>query len=54
MEVRKLKNKLIKDTLTLSVLFMLLAIIIFDEASLWFLGMGIVVIGVISLYIINR
>ena len=54
MEVRKLKNKLIKDTLILSVLFMILAIILFDDVSLWFLGMGIVVIGVIILYIINH
>ena len=54
MEVRELKNNLIKYTLILSILFILLAIILFDEISLWFLGMGIVVIGVISLYIINR
>lgn len=54
MEVRELKNNLIKYTLILSILFILLAIILFDEISLWFLGMGIVVIGVISLYIINH
>ena len=49
-----MKNNLIKYTLTLSLLFILLAIILFDQISLWFLGMGIVVIGVISLYIINH
>ena len=54
MEVIQLKNNIIKNTLVLSLLFILLAIILFDDASLWFLGMGIVVIGVISLYIINR
>ena len=54
MEVSLLKNNLIKYTLILSLLFILLALILFDDVSLWFLGMGIVVIGVISLYIINR
>ena len=49
-----MKNNLIKYTLTLSLLFILLAIILFDQISLWFLGMGIVVIGIITLYIINH
>ena len=49
-----MKNNLVKYTLTLSLLFILLAVILFDQISLWFLGMGIVVIGVISLYIINH
>ena len=34
--------------------FIALAIIIFDDASLWFLGMSFVVIGIISLYLINH
>lgn len=54
MGVIKLKNNLVKYTLILSLLFIILAIILFDDISLWFLGMGIVVIGVISLYIINH
>jgi hypothetical protein len=49
-----LKNKIIKDLLILSALFVLLAIIVFDEISLWFLGMGIVFIGIILLNVINR
>ena len=35
-------------------IFIALAIIIFDDASLWFLGMSFVVIGIISLYLINH
>lgn len=54
MEVKKLKKKLIKNTLILSLLFMILALILFDDISLWFLGMGIAFIGFISLYIINQ
>ena len=54
MEVSHLKNKLIKDNLVLSLLFIILSIILFDDISLWFLGMAIVVIGVICLYIINH
>lgn len=49
-----LKNNLIKYCLTLSLLFVLLAVALFDDISLWFLGMGIVVIGIISLYKINH
>ena len=54
MEVIKLKNKLVKHTLILSSLFIILAIILFDDISLWFLGMGIVTIGIICLYMINH
>lgn len=54
MEVSQLKIKLIKDCIILSLLFIILAIILFDDISLWFLGMGIVVIGVSCLYIINH
>jgi len=49
-----LKNNLIKYCLILSLLFVLLAVVLFDDISLWFLGMGIVVIGIISLYKINH
>ena len=48
------KNKLVKHTLILSSLFIILAIILFDDISLWFLGMGIVTIGIICLYMINH
>lgn len=54
MEVKKLKKNLIKNLVILSLLFIILAIILFDSASLWFLGMGIVVIGILSLYVINH
>ena len=54
MGVDQLKNKLIKYTLILSLLFIALAIILFDDISLWFLGMSIVVVGSIFLYLINR
>ena len=53
MEVSLLKNSLIKYTLILSLLFILLAIVLFDDVSLWFLGMGSVVIGVITVKLIN-
>ncbi len=33
---------------------MMLAIVLFDDISLWFFGMGIVVLGVVSLYKINH
>ena len=54
MEVVLLENKLIKYTLVLSLLFIALAIVLFDNVSLWFLGMAIVAIGIISLYLINH
>ena len=55
MEVKQLiKNKLIKYCLILSVLFILLAICLFDQASFWFLGIGISIVGSIVLYIINH
>lgn len=49
-----MKNSLIKYTIILSILFILLAIILFNQISLWFLGMSIVVMGIIILYIINH
>lgn len=49
-----LKNKLIKQSLVLIILFVLLAIILFDDTSLWFLGMSLVATGIISLYLINH
>lgn len=55
MEVNRLiKDKLIKYALILSVLLILLAIILFEEASFVFLGVGISIIGFIVLYIINH
>lgn len=54
MEVNLLKNKLIHYTLILSLLFILLAIILFDDISLWFIGMAIVALGIISWHLINH
>ena len=52
--VQLIKNSLIKYSLILSILFILLAIILFEETSFWFLGIGISIIGIIILYIINH
>lgn len=49
-----MNNNIIKYCIVLSILFVLLAIILFDDISLWFLGMSIVVVGSIFLYLINR
>ena len=49
-----MNNNIIKYCIVLSILFILLAIILFDDISLWFLGMSIVVVGSIFLYLINR
>ena len=49
-----MNNSVIKYCIVLSILFVLLAIILFDDISLWFLGMSIVVVGSIFLYLINR
>lgn len=55
MEVNQLiKNDLIKYCLILSILCILLSIVLFDQISFWFLGVGITVIGFIALYIINH
>lgn len=55
MEVDQLKNnKLIKYSLILCILFLILAIILFDEVSFWFLGIAISIIGFIMLYKINQ
>lgn len=55
MEVNQLnKNNLIKHFLILSILCIFLAIILFDQVSFCFLGIGIVVMGSIALYIINH
>ena len=55
MEVIQLtRDKLIKYLLILSILFILLAIILFEETSFWFLGVGISIIGFIILYTINH
>ena len=52
--IQLIKNKIIKYSLILSILFILLAIILFEESSFWFLGIGISIIGIIILYIINH
>ena len=49
-----MKSKILKYLLILSLLFILLSIVLFDNASLWFLGIGISIIGSIILYIINH
>lgn len=54
MEICQLKNNLIKNSLILSLLLILLAIILFNDISLWFCGIGIVIIGTICLYVINH
>lgn len=55
MEVTQLmKNKIIKYSLILSILFILLAIVLFEQSSFWFLGIGISIVGFIMLYIINH
>ena len=54
MGTNQLKNKLIKNNLVLCVLFILLSIILFDDISLWFLGIAIAIVGIICLYKINH
>lgn len=49
-----MKKSLIKNLSFLSLLFILLAIILFDQISFSFLGIGISLIGFIILYIINH
>ncbi len=49
-----MKNELIRDCLILSMLFIILALILFSQISFWFLGMGIAVIGFIILYLTNQ
>lgn len=47
-------NLVIRLFISLSILFLLLALLLFDEVSFWFLGIGISIIGFIILYIINH
>lgn len=49
-----MKNDIIKYCLFLSILFILLSLILFEEISFWFLGIGVSTIGFILLYIINK
>ena len=49
-----MKDKIIKYLLILSILCITLSIVLFDNISFWFLGMGIAFIGFIILYLINR
>ena len=48
------KNNLIKYLIILSILFIGLSAVLFDEVSFWFLGIGISIIGSILLYKINH
>lgn len=49
-----MKNALLRNCLILSGLFILLSIILFNQISFWFLGMGISAIGFIILFLINK
>ena len=49
-----MKKKIIRYLVILSILFIALALVIFDQLSFWFLGVGIVVIGSILLYLVNQ
>ena len=49
-----MKNKIINYLLILSTLFIILSVILFDNISFLFLGIGISFIGCILLYLINR
>ena len=49
-----MKKNLIKYLFILCILFISLSLIIFDQLSFWFLGIGIVVIGSLILYLVNQ
>lgn len=49
-----MKSELIRNCLILSGLFILLSIILFNQISFWFLGMGIAAIGLIIMFFINK
>lgn len=49
-----MKQELIKFLIVLSILFILLSAILFNEVSFWFLGIGIAIIGFLLLYKINH
>lgn len=49
-----MKKNIIRYLFILSILFIALALIIFDQLSFWFLGIGIAVIGGILLYLVNQ
>lgn len=49
-----MKNDVVKYLFVLALLSILLSIVIFDEISFTFLGFGLIIIGCIGLYLINR
>ena len=49
-----MKDKIVKYLLTLSILCIVLSIVLFDNISFCFLGIGISVIGFIILYLLNK
>lgn len=48
------KKELIKYLVIMCILFLLLALTLFNQTSFWFIGMSIVIIGLISLFYINQ
>ena len=48
------KKELLRYSLILSALCILLAIVLFNQASFLFLGTGISVVGFIFMYLFNR
>ena len=55
MGISQLKNNnLFKYFVILATLFIVLSIILFNQASFWFLGIGIAILGFIILYEINN
>jgi len=49
-----LNNNLIKFSIALSILFFILALVLFSDVSFWFVGIGISIIGFVILYKINH
>lgn len=48
------KNNTVKYLFILALLSILLSIVIFDQMSFTFLGIGLIIIGCVGLYLINR
>lgn len=49
-----MKNNTVRYLFALAFLSIILAIVIFDELSFTFLGIGLIIIGCVALYLINR
>ncbi len=49
-----MKNDVVRYFFILAVLSILLSIVIFDQISFTFLGFGLIIIGCVGLYLINR